>query len=140
MSLSTASSSAPTPDITRPSSRDSSSPKSERQREVYALQVQAFLDAADEVDIDEETAMDILQGFDGDLHIGEDDEVNVEVDGEPNTSTEINELDENWESEDDGASSEHDMHEEEGKNIAVLMAAKCICIHGVCGGHALCRI
>jgi NAD-dependent histone deacetylase SIR2 len=104
--------------------------------------VQAFLDAADEVDIDEETAMDILQGFDGDLHIGEDDEVNVEVDGEPNTSTEINELDENWESEDDGASSEHDMHEEEGKNIVVLMAAKCmcICIHGVCGGHALCRI
>jgi hypothetical protein len=32
------------------------------------------------------------------------------------------------------------MHEEEGKNIVVLMAAKCICIHGVCGGHALCRI
>ena len=127
MNLSTALSSEPTHDITQPSSRDPASPKSKRQREVYALQVQAFLDAADEVDINEEIAMDILQGFDGSLHIGEDDREYVEADGEPNTSTEINEQDESWESGGDDTS-EHDMYEEEGKGIVILVAAECVCV------------
>lgn len=52
-------------------------PKSKRSRETHALQVQAFLDASDEVDIDEEIAEDILQGFDGYLDDGEGEDVDI---------------------------------------------------------------
>lgn len=59
------------------SSQSDPLPKSKRWRETHALQVQAFLDASDEVDIDEETAEDILQGFDGYLAESEGEDVDI---------------------------------------------------------------
>jgi hypothetical protein len=50
---------------------------SKRWRETYALQVQAFLDASDEVDMDEEIAEDILEGFDGYLDDNEEGDVDI---------------------------------------------------------------
>jgi NAD-dependent histone deacetylase SIR2 len=90
---------------------------------MYALQVQAFLDAADEVDIDQEIAADILQGFDGDLHGGEfDDDLDIEAD---NTRTAINaqeddEEDKDWEGGDDDDDSDLDAFEEEGEIVVIL--------------------
>jgi hypothetical protein len=101
---------------------------------VYALQVQAFLDAADEVDIDEDITADILRDFDGNLHNDEDGEVNVDVDGEPNVGIAMGGQDgedKDWESEDDDASSELDVLEEEGEGVVVLVAHKCVWMHRV---------
>lgn len=46
---------------------------SHKAKRIHALQAQVFLDASDEVDIDEEIAEDILQGFDGYLIDGEEE-------------------------------------------------------------------
>jgi len=62
------------------SSRTNSSPMRRRTSSIYALQVQAFLDAAEVVDSDPDVIEDLLEGFLGDAQGergGEDDEVDV---------------------------------------------------------------
>jgi NAD-dependent histone deacetylase SIR2 len=103
--------------MTQPPSKDPSFTKSKPQRDVYALQVQAFLDAADEVDIDQEIATDILQGFDGDL---QGNEIEIEADGKANADYAINVHKSDEEDSDlgdagDDDSSELDAYEEEGE-------------------------
>lgn len=53
--------------------------KSRYRRDTYALQVQAFLNAADEVDVDEETIEDILDGYEGKIDLLEEEDVDVVV-------------------------------------------------------------
>ncbi|KAF7983747.1 hypothetical protein HWV62_19721 [Athelia sp. TMB] len=68
-----------TSDATNGSAKSSLSEKpSKYRREAYALQVQAFINAADEVDIDEEIIDDILDGFDGPIRGLDGDDVDVE--------------------------------------------------------------
>lgn len=136
MTLSPASSSTPALDETKPLSGHSRPVKSKRQREVHALQVRAFLDAADEVDIDQEIAVDILEGFDGDAGGADfDDEVDVEADEESSTGTalvntpENDDDDEDWEGADDDDSSEADMLEEKGE-VSVIFSSIFVRVYG----------
>lgn len=114
-----ASSSTSSLDVIRPLSRDPISKKLKRQRETYSLQVRAFLDAADEVDIDQDVATDILEGFEGDINDDEGNEVDVEADGELSTNTAIyseddDDNDNGWKVGDDDEDPESDAQEEEG--------------------------
>lgn len=96
-------------------------PKSNRRHAVHALQVQAFLDAADEVDIDQEIVDDILQGFNGKLNIGEDGDVDIESNVNPSpedaTIPEDGANEDDWEGADDDSQTELEelTREEEGK-------------------------
>jgi hypothetical protein len=105
--------------------------------------VQAFLDAADEVDIDQDIATDILQGFDGDLNNGEDGEVDVEADGEMSAVADIyvqdsddDKEDRDWEGGDDEGSSELDAFQEEGEGVLILVAYEWVCTPRICEAHA----
>lgn len=62
--------------------KDGAPSQSTRRRQAHALQVQAFLNAADEVDIDEEIAEDLLDGLEGDINFGDEIEVDIEDDNE----------------------------------------------------------
>ena len=55
-------------------------PKSTRPCQAHVLQVQAFVNAADEVDIDDEIAKDLLDGLEGDINLGDEIEVDIEDD------------------------------------------------------------
>jgi len=119
--------SAPAHEVAR--SLPGASQKSKRQREVYTLQVQAFLDAADEVDIDQDIAADILQGFDGDLNNGIYDEVDVEANRESSTGAAINMLDDeedrDWGDGDDEGSELDALGEEGAVDITLMACYRC---------------
>ena len=61
---------------------DGASKRSSRRRQAHVLQVQAFLNAADEVDIDEEVENDLLDGLEGDLNLSNEIEVDIEDDNQ----------------------------------------------------------
>ncbi|OSX64149.1 hypothetical protein POSPLADRAFT_1065467 [Postia placenta MAD-698-R-SB12] len=48
-----------------------------RPSSIYALQVQAFLDAAEAVDVDADVVEDLLEGFVGDIHSDSNDDTDV---------------------------------------------------------------
>ena len=54
--------------------------RSTRRRRAHILQVQAFLNASDEVDIDEDIEKDLLDGLESDLDLGDEIEVDIEDD------------------------------------------------------------
>lgn len=106
--------------------QDPSFYKSKRKREVFARQVQAFLDASDEVDIDQEIVDDILQGFDGELHFDGDVEVDIEDDNEPGTEARFNLENEDddgieLEKDDNEDASDLDVSQEEGKSYLAFV-------------------
>ncbi|KZP30481.1 DHS-like NAD/FAD-binding domain-containing protein [Athelia psychrophila] len=77
----------PVVDATNGSAQNANSTeKSRYRREAYASQVQAFINAADEVDIDEETIDDILDGFDGEIDAMEEGGSDVDVESAANAS------------------------------------------------------
>lgn len=116
----------PVVDATNGSAQNANSTeKSRYRREAYASQVQAFINAADEVDIDEETINDILDGFDGEIDAMEEGGSDVDVESAANASAPAGldgtESEDEADAESDGAEEDPDAQleqlsdEEEGK-------------------------